>query len=142
MVGQRTSVRRRGARMRSPEHQQWSAGGRYQLYRHFQTIKDLRRRAGAGSVLDPEIAVLLAIVSAILSFAADYFAQGHMLFALDVLVVAVLAAVIASGQAGLNAYWQQTAAGTARPRIHWAEWLTLCIGGLMAVNYVVGDLKF
>lgn len=113
--------------------------GLFRLHDHFHTIEHLLLRAGAFSPVNPGGAVSGAIGSAVLGRVSNG-TNGVAEVLWFVLAAGVIAAVVANGQAGLNTYWRAAPARQVPVRIHWAEWMTLMIGGLITIAWVAPAL--
>lgn len=114
--------------------------GLFRLHDHFGTIESLLLRARAFSPVYPGGAVLGAIGSAVLQRVSNG-ASGVAEVLWFALAAGVMAAVVANGQAGLNTYWRAAPDRLVPVRIHWAEWMTLVIGGLITTAWVASTLK-
>lgn len=115
--------------------------GLFRTHAHFRVLATLLTAAGLPVAVPPALAVVLALVAGLMNWIAYTASVGATEFVVLMLgAVALLARLVARGQASLNALWRAEFAGRSRSGAHWGEWLALVVCGLLFALVVVGAL--
>jgi hypothetical protein len=79
--------------------------GLFRMHRHVTVIQGLAANAGLATSLSPVVAVVLWIVSNVLSWSSLKITEPVALIAVGLLTTALTTALIVMAQEGLNGYW-------------------------------------
>lgn len=109
--------------------------GYFRFRAHMRTLDELLEATGAKGRVDPGRSTIAYIAIGIFSFAASSSVTPTWLIFPS---FALYGGLAAWHQRGLNEYYDRASSGSVGERVHWAEWVVLCLGTLFLVLAAVG----